>query len=565
MEQLKRMDVGEFVRRFKHDIEDIDDSKFVFLIGAGCSVSSGIPCAKDLANVWLRRLKKLRKGNDDNLEEWARQEFPDYAPESAALYYGKIIEKLFLRPEARQREIEQLTEGKDPGFGYAVLAKLMSHEKYGGHCNAVLTVNFDDLIADALYLYTHKKPLVIVHDSLVGFVRSARKRPLVLKLHGDARLEPKNTESETTELADSVKKVLKNFLSETGLVFIGYGGHDESIANILKELPRDALPWGIFWVNTEVPDSSIGEWLRERNAIWVDHTDFDELMLLIWNEFKLSHPDEARFTKLMDTYKDTFADLSKKLDSAPESEIKKELSNSLDKAIGKADWWGSLVEAERNWGKNPAKAEKIYIELIDKYPNNTAILNNYGYFLHFFRKDYVRAEESYKKVLELDPNTASTLENYAVLLFQICKDYDKAEDYYKKSLEIDPNKANRLGNYAGFLLAKGDEQGFVLLKKAKYLAEQEQKRDIILELSFYEYAHSNEIETRRESLVSIKSLLNQGIKSPGWDLSENIKRAVENGHPHPNLLSEISKVISGESDVKNLDQFEAWSRIEPIE
>jgi hypothetical protein len=51
----------------------------------------------------------------------------------------------------------------------------------------------------------------------------------VIKLHGDARLTPKNTELETKELTDAVKKVLKNLLHESGLIFVGYGGNDQSI------------------------------------------------------------------------------------------------------------------------------------------------------------------------------------------------------------------------------------------------------------------------------------------------------------------------------------------------
>jgi len=113
---------------------------------------------------------------------------------------------------------------------------MMTFEDIGRHCNVVQTVNFDDLIADALYLYTQKKPLVISHESLSGFVKITRTRPLIMKLHGDARLDPKNTEKETQGLAENVRKVLKNLLHETGLIFIGYGGHDESIAEILTEL-----------------------------------------------------------------------------------------------------------------------------------------------------------------------------------------------------------------------------------------------------------------------------------------------------------------------------------------
>jgi hypothetical protein len=216
------MHAQEFVRRFKRLVENTE-SRFAFFVGSGCSVSSGIPDASLLVKQWLPKLKELRTGNEENLEEWIRKEYPEYNPDEAAKFYAKIIEELFLTSEERQKEIERLTERKDPSFGYAVLSQIISNENYGRHCNIILTSNFDDMVADALYLYTNKKPLVIAHETLVGFIRISRTRPLVIKLHGDARLAPKNTEVETKELDESVKKVLKNILSEVGIIFIGYG------------------------------------------------------------------------------------------------------------------------------------------------------------------------------------------------------------------------------------------------------------------------------------------------------------------------------------------------------
>jgi hypothetical protein len=179
MNQIKEMSADEFVRRFKNLIDDHEDSKFIFFLGAGCSVSSGIPGARALVKDWLPRLKKLKTGCNDNCDSWINEIYPDYTEDKASLFYGKVIEDLFLTPEERQREIERLTEGKDPGFGYAVLAQMMTFEDIGRHCNVVQTVNFDDLIADALYLYTQKKPLVISHESLAGFVKITRTRQIV--------------------------------------------------------------------------------------------------------------------------------------------------------------------------------------------------------------------------------------------------------------------------------------------------------------------------------------------------------------------------------------------------
>lgn len=605
-EPIRQMTGPEFVRRFKRDIHECEDSRFVFFIGAGCSISSGIPGAKDLVKTWLQKLKYLRTGDENNCEEWAKQEFKGYSEDIASQFYGKVIKELFLNSETRQQEIERLTGGKDPGFGYAVLASLMALKDYGGHCNVALTVNFDDMIADALYLYTNKKPLVIVHDSLVGFVRSTRKRPMILKLHGDARLDPKNTEGETHELADRVKKVLKSLLAESGLIFIGYGGHDESIIDILNDLPRDALPWGIYWISNELPEAPIKKWLIDRSANWVKHLDFDELMLLIRNEFNLSHPDDARFTRLTETYRNTFDRLQKQVGSKPQDATSKALSESLSKALDEAgtSWWGALMQAQKFEESDPDVSERLYLYAAENFPNlttlayyakflrdfrkdydkaeyyhkknvglnpnNATALATYGNFLMTIRKDYDEAENYYKKSLALDPDNPIGLTNYPILLWQTQRDYGKAEEYFEKYLKLNPSFANNLGNYAGFLLAKGDKKGFDLWQKAMDLIRDKdqpmefgvQPSTLILEMQFYKFAHSADKESRKTSLSQIRSLLKDGIRSVGWNLSSNVQKAIEDGHACPEFLSQLAKVISEEEDITRLDRFDVWTKEE---
>lgn len=133
-------------------------------------------------------------------------------------------------------------------------------------------------------MYTNKKPLVIVHESLASFVRVTGTRPVVIKLHGDARLAPKNTNVETSQLQKALTGVLRKLLAETGLIFVGYGGNDASIASVLS---KSSPPWGVFWVNENPPGPELAEWLKGVGGTWVKHRDFDELMLLIKNEFGL--------------------------------------------------------------------------------------------------------------------------------------------------------------------------------------------------------------------------------------------------------------------------------------
>ena len=337
----KEMQIDEFISRLHNLMIKNPDFKFAFLIGAGCSISSGIDGAGELVKKWLLQLKEYKK---EHYEKWLEKNYPDYDKSNLSLIYARIIEDVFTTSQERQKEIEKITEGKDPGFGYCVLSQILTHEEYGRHCNVVLTVNFDDLIADALYLYTNKKPLVISHEALVGFVRIATSRPIILKLHGDAKLEPKNTLKETKELDDEVKDVLEKLFNEMGLIIIGYGGNDISISKILNNLSKNSFPWGVYWITDKIPDSSVGNWFinlaKERNdVIWVKHKDFDRLMISMKTKFGIKHPNiKDRFSKLYDTYSNTFKQLESEINKSRESESQI-VVDAMDKASIEFDSW----------------------------------------------------------------------------------------------------------------------------------------------------------------------------------------------------------------------------------
>jgi hypothetical protein len=315
---LRHITAEEFARRLRASSRQ-QDKRYAFFLGAGCSVSSGIPDSGTLVREnWLPRLRAVRAPHREDVDGWAAQEFDGYDPERPALIYGDLVGKLFFYPEERQREIEELCERCDPGFGYATLAQMMTIE--GGRFNIVLTTNFDDLIQDALYVYTKARPLVIQHESLAGYIRPTRTRPLVVKLHGDNHLTPYNTSEETERLKDEIQSQIKTILYDRGLIFIGYGGNDKSIKSLLEALPPEALPLGVYWVSGREPQGEIRSWLESRKAILVDIGDFDLLMVLIMKEFALPHPDERRFNDVFANYNRTLAQLSTKISSMADSE-----------------------------------------------------------------------------------------------------------------------------------------------------------------------------------------------------------------------------------------------------
>ena len=596
---LRSMGVEEFARRLKHETES-DEKNFALFLGAGCSVSSGIPAAADLVkNHWLPRLHRFKAPERTDMEKWASEIFKGYRPEKAAQFYGPLIDELFQTPEHRQREIEDLCDGRTPSFGYAVLAQLIA--RHGSHFNMVLTTNFDDLVSDALYLYTETKPLVIHHESLATYIRPTRTRPLVVKLHGDHRLSPKNTVLETKEVEREIRRHTEMVLHDRGILFMGYGGYDAGILGLLNDLPPSALPFGAYWVHPKEPQGEIRKWLLARQGFWVQSGWFDEVMLLFLKELDLPHPDEKRFLRIFQDYHQKFKELSSAIEAKPPGEpgtetLKRALSDAVDRL---PHYWKVVNEAARlHRLGDTEKAEEFYRKGVKEYPDCAPLLGNYAVFLKNIRKDYHAAKYYYKKALEADPKNASHLGNYALFLTDVRKDHDAAEHFYKKALEADPKKASHLGNYAnflmeirrdldaseqyykkaleadpdhsnnlanygGFLLAKGSSQGLELLKRAFDGLKNDFLPSVELECAFYRFLHASEDE-RCDGFHLVRKLLADGVRSPNWDFARNIARAKADKHPESPWLDKLAAVINDKAAPKALDEWPAWRDATPI-
>ena len=448
---MEKMRVGHFVRNLKNMIRQ--EGSLAFFLGAGCSISSGIPGAGSLVESWLPRLHEITTGGSESFDSWVSEELPNYNKANKAASYATVMKRLFPQAPQRQREIERIVLGRDPAFAYAVFAKLITDSTVGPRCNLVLTTKFDDMVADALYLYTQQKPLVIVHQSLAGFAETGLTRPLVMKLHGDALLEPKNTDEETATFPPEIVEALTEQLRKRGLIFIGYGGNDHSLVSFLRGLPDDALSWGVYWISSQIPDNDFGEWIESHpNAVWVDHSRFEELMLLVREEFELSHPDGGRFEMLLQTYRDNFAELDAEINAKPEDDTKSALETAASRATEQfGDWWAVELAARKLKKSDPEKADSVYRDGIEVFPRSAPLLGNYAEFMDTIRKDMDRAEELYLRAIDADPNNAINLGNYARFQQAIRKDKYRAKELFQRAIEAGPKNAINLGNYALFL------------------------------------------------------------------------------------------------------------------
>ena len=594
---LNRISADQFARKLAQRSDSQRERRYTFFLGAGCSRSSGIPTARELVqDQWLPRLRDWMAPERTDLEHWAIETI-GYKPDDPAEAYGRVLLELFHNSAERQGEIERLCERANPGFGYAVLAQMVAHP--AGEFNMVLTTNFDDLVADALYLYTDARPLVIHHESLAPFVRPTRTRPLVVKLHGDNRLSPRNTPDETSKLADSFKSAAQQILHDRGLIFIGYGGYDDSIRDMLEGLSEQALPFGVYWVNSIEPNNKLRPWLEGRRAHWVECPDFDRAMLLLRAEYKLTHPNKERFDRIFSRYHEKFETLSREVFALPGSvtgngslsDVESLKAAARNAAETLPDGWAVNARALALAKEHPAEAERVFEEGVGKFPgfgpllgnyasfllqvrkdakragefftkaivanpNHAGLLTNYAMYLWRVRGDSARADEFFARALGADPNQPALLASYAVFLHQEKNDYGRAEEFYRRAAARAPDDIAFIGNSAGFLLGRGRaDEGRQMLTRAIAALGPDETTGLAAELLFYVFAHGREDEGSHALAQLKRTLIHGGARSRDWDFSLNVAQATAAGHRDAQWLPKLAEVINATVDVTALD---AW-------
>jgi tetratricopeptide (TPR) repeat protein len=583
------MTVAGFLERFLQQHQKRPDHPFCFILGAGASQQSGIPTGGELATRWLEEMHTEESFAPVPFEEWAtadRLSIKDFALDQAAKYYPEIYERRFKdHPEDGYAYLEREMDGKEPSFGYAALAYLMSETQH----RIVITTNFDNLVGDALSIHSAHFPLVIGHEALAGFANVDPRRPLVAKIHGAVGFAPKNTPHETRTLSGAWRLPLRGILSRCTPIVIGYAGNDGSLMGFLAELP-EGVPENVYWmVHSNEKDPSkicrsvsggVRAFIAGKHGQVVPIPGFDEIMLLLYNHLSkpLEFPDlfdrlqerdsgrEARFDEQV-------REIAKRLhpatepvgppvtkDAVPISAEVGDVAGLLTDAAagltarrGKKPWWQWVAEAETT--TDPDKKQAIYQKALEELPENAPLLGSYANFLSDQRKDYDAAEAMYKRALEADPKDATNLGNYAIFLSDQRKDYDAAEAMYKRALEADPKHANNLGNYAGVLFRLGRfSEATEYLKRAERI--QDKPLALTSELFFYRVAHDKESWPR--VLAGLKKLIDAGARSPGWSFEANIARAEKDGHPNIRLLRALAEVITEGADPALLSDFAEW-------
>jgi predicted HTH transcriptional regulator len=244
----------------------LDGSTPVLLIGAGASITSGIPAAAATAEkaarwAWCR--EAARSPDDVRIQRsdywpWLCQQSWFSEEVSLADQYSKVIERLLGVRKQRRDFFERLiSPGVNPGAGYRCLARILNE----GWISTVLTTNFDHCLEDAKVLENKPHFLVPIKttDDLIRFNASPAD-PQLVYLHGSVEhYSDKNIDGEVDTIEQGIIDRLVPVLRDHPIIVVGYRGNEPSVMKGLlldQSVPTNNFAHGVFWCVRESEMSS---------------------------------------------------------------------------------------------------------------------------------------------------------------------------------------------------------------------------------------------------------------------------------------------------------------------
>jgi hypothetical protein len=240
----------------------VKGTKFAVLLGAGASVTAGIPLSKDIVAEAVRK-------HGDVLAECG----PSYAEHMALL---PSVDKYNL--------LRRYVDRAAVNAAHLYLAQLVS----AGFVDRILTTNFDSLAAQALLL-VNERPFVYDLANMKVFQLGQVASPSVIHLHGQfGGFVTLHTEDDFRTLGDFVATVLTDTLSERTLIVVGYSGLNDPVFDQICRYGIDnrEYPNGLVWVShkdAEPPEHVFTGLLenRARMAYYLREYDADSFFMAL--------------------------------------------------------------------------------------------------------------------------------------------------------------------------------------------------------------------------------------------------------------------------------------------
>lgn len=269
--------------------------KYAFLLGAGCSISSGLPSAQQCIWDWKKAIYVTRnkvkspifdvrqESVQNIIQNWldSTGEFPESGSETE---YEIYVEKAYPIEADRKEYFAQLSRNAKPAIGYKLLIELFRYGKIA----SIWSTNFDGLVERAANKVDIPCINVNINTSDLIYSQPYNEDLLYVALHGDYKYTKlKNTSTELDTQVTIFEQSLSNHLSAHSLIVIGYSGRDKSLMTALKKAFSQPGSGRLFWLGYggQIPESVKDLIIHCRNnnreAYFINSRGFDEVMLSI--------------------------------------------------------------------------------------------------------------------------------------------------------------------------------------------------------------------------------------------------------------------------------------------
>lgn len=293
---------------------------YMFFLGAGASITSGVPSAWECIWNWKRSLFLTQNSHinptlfgsatlphvQHQIQKWLEQQ-RIHPPLNSQEEYSHYVESCFQFAKDRQGEFRGMARKATPHVGYQLLGLLMET----GKVKWIWTTNFDDLVERGRPSNRHRPFLQMGMDStqrIDSLMRNSDDAVQIF-LHGDYRYDSlKNTDRELKTLDDKYLEKLIELTKELPLIVLGYSGRDKSIIDALTKAYSIKSRGGIFWccMDNSEPTENVVKLItmaREtgNTAEIVKYNGFDDFMIRLSRYWLRDLPEHKYVENLLST------------------------------------------------------------------------------------------------------------------------------------------------------------------------------------------------------------------------------------------------------------------------
>lgn len=296
-EEQTHSDIALSLDAFIRSIGVRRSSPFAIFLGAGASITSGVPSAQMCIWEWKRQIFLTNNpGLEDQFSELSLESVRrkiqkwldkqgNFPPDDSPEEYGFYIRQCFPISDDRRAFFQQILLGAQPHIGY----RLLCHLAEADLIRSVWSTNFDSLAARASANFRLAPVEVGIDTQNRVFRNPGAGELLCVSLHGDYRYDQlKNTPDELQTQEATLQKTLIQDLKNTSLIVSGYSGRDESIMRTLRMAYAEPGSGALYWCgfsDNEIP-VHVASLIRHarsngREAHYVPSLGFDDLITRI--------------------------------------------------------------------------------------------------------------------------------------------------------------------------------------------------------------------------------------------------------------------------------------------